>query len=133
MNSSIPKQQHATRGSPDLFCIVEFDLRTLLDEFGVLLQVFDAPLRMLLQVVKLILQDGREAIDQVRNAWEGGDLSIIPPQMKVKECHKTSLLLLLISAGINSKAPVLCLTLFPQDAFVLWYKQPDMSVTTYSC
>lgn len=60
-------------GSPDLFCIVEFNLRPLLDEFGVLLQVFDAPLRMLLQVVKLILQDGREAIDQVRNTREGGD------------------------------------------------------------
>lgn len=52
--------------SPDLFCIVEFDLRPLLDEFGVLLQVFDTPLRMLLQVVKLILQDGRKAIDQFR-------------------------------------------------------------------
>lgn len=103
-----------------MFCIVEFDLRPLLDEFGVLLQVFDAPLRVLLQVVKLILQDGREAIDQVRDTWEGGDLSIIPPKLKVKECHTTTLLLCLISAGMNSKAPGLCLTLSRQDACVLW-------------
>lgn len=51
--------------SPDLFCIVEFNLRPLLDEFGVLLQVFDAPLRMFLQVVKLILQDRREENGQL--------------------------------------------------------------------
>lgn len=67
---------------------------------------------MLLQVVKLILQDGGEAIDQVKNTLEDGDLSIIPPKMKVKECHTTTLLLCLISAGLNSKAPALCLTLF---------------------
>lgn len=119
MDSSEATARHI-EGSPDLFCIVEFDLRPLLDEFGVLLQVFDAPLRMLLQVVKLILQDGGEAIDQVKNALEDGDLSIIPPKMKVKECHTTTLLLCLISAGLNSKAPALCLTLFCRDAFVLW-------------
>lgn len=59
--------------SPDLFCIVEFDLRPLLDEFGVLLQVFDAPLCMLLQVVKLILQDGREEISP--SEYQGGKRS----------------------------------------------------------
>lgn len=42
--------------SPNLFCIVDFNLRPLLDKFGVLLQILYPPLRMLLQVVKLILQ-----------------------------------------------------------------------------
>lgn len=57
------RQNSRVRGAfqclPDLLCIVEFDLRALLHELGVLLQVFDAPLCMLLQVIKLILQ-GRE-------------------------------------------------------------------------
>lgn len=71
--------------SPDLFCIVEFDLRPLLDEFGVLLQVFDAPLCMLLQVVKLILQDGREENDQL--IWTPGRKALfrLYSQYKSKE------------------------------------------------
>lgn len=46
--------------SPNLFCIVDFNLRPLLDEFGVLLHILDPPLRVLLQVVKLILQGGKK-------------------------------------------------------------------------
>lgn len=41
--------------SPNLLCIVDFNLRSLLDKFGVLLHKFNPPLCMLLQVVKLIL------------------------------------------------------------------------------
>lgn len=42
--------------SPNLFCIVDFDLGSLFHELRVFLHKFDPPLRMLLQVVKLILQ-----------------------------------------------------------------------------
>lgn len=51
---------HNKKRSPNLFCIVDFNLRPLLDKFGVLLQVLDPPLCVLLQVVKLILQRGEE-------------------------------------------------------------------------
>ncbi len=49
--------------SPNLFCIAGFDLWSLLDKFGVLLHIFDPPLCMLLQVVKLILQKRRRRND----------------------------------------------------------------------
>ena len=45
--------------SPNLLCIAGFDLRPLLDELGVALDKLDAPLRVLLEVVELILQGER--------------------------------------------------------------------------
>lgn len=73
--NSDPGSASQLRHSPNLFCIVHLDLRPLLDEFGVLLHIFDPPLRVLLQVIKLILEKEKrrgsiDSISQIRGGWQ---------------------------------------------------------------
>ena len=82
--------------SPNLFCIAGFDLWPLLDKFGVLLDKFDPPLCMLLQVVKLILQEKKKnkwldiSIDLLLSTIQGKreKSSIMKDQIKIKSTHQ---------------------------------------------
>jgi hypothetical protein len=60
--------------SPDLLCIAGFNLRSFLDEFRVPVDKFDSPLCVFLQVVKLILQGGKDSnalnLDEDENKGE---------------------------------------------------------------